>query len=359
MATGVSHVIYPRQPKPLCDLDLENCYYLIKLHDAQAFFEAGWLVKPGTLIFSSSVESSFQPGTPTQSLHLVTTLQKHVPCHLGVSTNLTDWLPARATDTLRVTLKYVVIQDTPFKELVDQVTQIGLAAKVSLVRPDWAVAVKVSEVVGRMLSYLLQEGQQREVFPLTVDLNLADLSTGYYAVIGSQRDEGWPTALQIDPNGRLADLNNHLLLRHSYAVLQILAVPRRGQEIARGEPWWELLQLGREHALDAYPINDQERRKALGSWRTTLAEVRALARKERGILLQEIGDIIRSVQVEVEEHLLGETTPEAFDTDALPREWQELLDVPTRHILYRSVQDYQNLLSLSQSLLEKYPAPML
>jgi hypothetical protein len=225
---------------------------------------------------------------------------------------------------------------------------------VSLIRPELAVGVKVSEIVGRLLSYLLREGSQHEVFSLVMDLNLADLKTGYYAVLGSQGDAGWPTVLRIDANGRLTDPNGHLLLRHSYAVIQTLALPRRGQEIAREQAWWELLQAGKEQALDAYPANDQERRQALGEWKATLAQVRVLARKERVYLLQEIGDIIRVAQVEVEERLLPKTTVEAKGLDMLPEDWQDLLGVRTGQELRQSVRDYHTALAVSKRLVEQY-----
>jgi len=354
MPIGTSSAYYPQQQKPLYDLALDNSYFLIKLHDAQAFFEAGWLKRPGFLTLSSSVESSFQPGMATQSLHQIATLQKNTPCHLGLSVNLTDWLPARAADSLRFTLKYTVVQDTPFKELVDQMERVGLVAKVSLVRPDWAVAVKVSEITGRLLSYLLGEGSQHEIFALTMDLNLANMKTGYHAVIGSPAGTGWPTALQVDANGRLTDQSGHLLLRHSYAVIQVLALPRRGQEIARGEPWWELLQRGKEQALDAYYIDIHERRKALDGWRSTLSQVRQLARQERGYLLEEIKDIIHAAQVEVEKKLLPATRIEASGLEELSGEWQDLLGVRTRQDLWQSARDYQDALAASRELVEKY-----
>jgi hypothetical protein len=354
MPTGVSSVFYPDQPKPLSDLELNNSYFLVRLHDAQAFFEAGWLVRPGFLVFSSSVESSFQPGSPTQSLHQITALQKNTPCHLGISTNLTDWLPARATDSLKIILKYTVVQDTPFRELLDQMNQVGLASKLSLVKPDWAVAVRISDIVGRLLSYLLQEGSQREVFSLAMDLNLASLHTGYYAVVGSHRTGGWPASLRVDESGRLTDLNGNLLLRHSYTVVEVLALPRRGPETARDEPWWELLQTGKEQILDAYPADEPECRDLLKEWRFTLVQVRALARKSRGYLLKEINQIIHAAQVEIEEKLLPKTTAEALGAEELPSDWQNLLDVRTERELRGSVQEYQNAITTSRRLVEKY-----
>jgi len=354
MPTGVSSLYYPEQHPPERKLELGNSYFLTRLHDAQAFFEAGWLVEPGVLIFSSSVESSFQPGSATQSLHHITTLKKKIPCHLGITANLTDWLPARADDTVKITLKYTVVQDSPFKDIVEKMAQLNLSAKVSVVRPDWAVAVKVSEIAGRLLSFLFQEGSQHEIFPLKMDLNLSTLKTGYHAVIGSHTDEDWPRVLRIDNNGRLTDRNGNQLEKLSYAVIEVITLPRRGRESARDEAWWELLQTGKEQVLDTYPENDQERRKILQEWCKTLAQVRVLARKDRGYLLEEVKEIIRAAQIEVEQKLLPRTELESTSIKELPEAWQDVLGVHTEKELRESVRDYQDALAASQQLIEKY-----
>jgi len=65
------------------------------------------------------------------------------------------------------------------KSLVDKIEQLDLAAKVSVIRPDVAVAVKLTEIVGNLLSYFSQEGGQTEVFTLAMDLNVASLKSGY------------------------------------------------------------------------------------------------------------------------------------------------------------------------------------
>lgn len=351
MPTGISPLYYPeRQPKPRQGVKPDNSYFLVKLHAIQAFFEAGWLVKPGFLTLSSSVESTFQPGQATQSLHQVTTLSKNIPHQVGFRTNLTDWLPARATDTLRITLNYTVTQDTPFKELVDQMEQVGLVAKLSLVRPDWAVAVKVSEITGRLLSYLLQEGRTRDVFNLTMDLNIPELRAGYYVVFGSPKQTRWPTEIWIDDQAQLGG-EAYLFDRLCYAIINVLALPRRGEEVARGEPWWELLQTGKEQVLDAYPLDEQERRQVLADWRSTLAKVRDLASKEHGCLLLEIREIIQAAQVEIEQKLFPVTSQADQE---LPEDWQTLLEVRTEGELQDSVRDYQDALQASQRLMAQY-----
>ena len=354
MPTGSSSIYYPKQPKPLFNLALDNSYFRLKLHDTQAFFQAPFWSQPGFLTLSSSVESSFQPGIPTQSLHKIGTLQRNTPCRLGISKNLTDWLPARAGDSLRVTLEYRVMQDEPLKNLVAQMEQMDLETKVSLVRPDWAVAIKVSSIVGKLLSYLAQEGSQHEIFTLTLDLNLVTLKSGYYAVIGSHQDAEWTSGLQVDSQGKISALSGQSLSRLSYAVFEVLALPRRGEEIARNEPWWELLQLGKEEVIDANFGNDLERSRLLNQWRSTLTQVRKLARQQREFLLKEIDEIIQQSHTEVSQKLAPSTKGEAFGDDELPQEWQELLGVATLQQLQNSVRDYQDALEVSQELIKQY-----
>lgn len=350
MPTGVSPLYFPeKQPKPLEELKPENCYFLVRLHAAQAFFEAGRLVKPGFLTLSSSIESTFHRNQITQSLHQVTNFKKNTPHQIGLKTNLTDWLPARATDSLGIRLNYAVTQDTPFKDLVDQMERIGLVAKLSLVRPDWAVAVKVSEITGRLLSYMLQEGKTRDVFDLTMDLNITELKAGYYAVFGSPNQTQWPTEVWIDDQGQLGG-EGYLFDKLCYAIIQVLALPRRGEEVARGEPWWELLQTAKEQATNAY-LDEQDQRQALAEWHSTLTRVRELARKEHGCLLVEIREMIQAAQVEVEQTLFPVTTE---TEQKLARDWQELLEADTEAELQNSVENYFNLLDQSERLRKLY-----
>jgi hypothetical protein len=354
MATGASQLFYPNQPNPRLNLELDNSYFLVKLHDSQAFYKAGLLTEPEFVTFSSSVESSFQPSSSTQSLHKIYSVQKNEPCRFGLGINLTDWLPARPTDWLRINLKYTVSKDKPLQNLMAQLEQTGLVAQVSLLRPDWAVALKVSKIVGQLVSYLLREGSQHEIFSSTIDLNLQDLKAGYHVVVGSHSNEILQTSLKIDANGHLTDINGSSLSRLSYAVIQVLALKRRGHEIARDEPWWELLEAVKEQILDAEPANDQERRKLSIDWRSTLTQVRVLARKQRGFLLPEIREIIAVAQVEVDAKLAPQRANEAFGMEELPPELQDCLGVRTEQELSKLVQDYQGALEVSQQLLEEY-----
>jgi hypothetical protein len=350
---GVSSPLYLDGENPSPKLECDNSYALFRLHDAQAFVHLGPLTRPRFLIIGSEIGGSFCGEIVLRSLYTTSIIRKNSPTQLGLSFNFTEWLPVRSTDSVKIHLNYLVVQDSPFKELVDQSGQINLASKLALVRPEWAVATKMSEIVGRMLSYLLGEGRSRELFSLRFDFNFADLRPGYYAVVGSDRDEPLPTKLRIE-NGQLKDRMGNPLCQESYAVIEVIALPRLGQEAARGALWWEALQVGKEQLRKYEPLVDgQARRSALDSWKSTLSQVQVLARKDHSFLLAEIQQIIQVAHTEVMT-VLRTTTTEARSPNLLPEDWQELLGASTESALQQSVLSYQTLLESSKLVRERY-----
>jgi hypothetical protein len=323
-------------------------------NDAQAFFSAGRFSSPEYLLMSSSVENSFHPNSPpVQTLHHVSSLVRNVPCHLGVSFNLTGWLPARMTDWLRIKIDYTVVQDSPIKDLLDKIRGSGLTTPLSAISAEFAAAVKVSEIVGHLLSSLTGEGSKHKSFSLEVELNLATLKTGYQVVFGSQNDQSWPEVISIDNNGQLKDKRNHSLDQYSYVIIEVQGIKRCGGEMMRGRPWWELLQMAKETALTIELPNASARRAILNYWQHLLRQVQQQAREEHEFLLTEIGDVIREVHAEVMIRLQP-TSHEAFGDDELPPSWQDILAVHTERELQDSVRAYQDAVFTSQQLLKQY-----
>jgi hypothetical protein len=224
---------------------------------------------------------------------------------------------------------------------------------VSLIRPDLAVAVKISEIVGHLLSHFLHEGKQTELFPLTMDLNLADLKAGYHVVLGSLTNEPFPNALEIK-NGNLTARGGHALDRYSYVVLQVLAIPTRGRENMRGEPWGELLQECKQEALNTTIRNTDDFDEALEKWRICLAQVKRLALKDRSFLEGDVEGVIGEAAKEVEDKLGSRKTLEANGLEEYDEEWQQLLGVGTPQELRRHVRDYHDAVELTERLLQRY-----
>lgn len=354
MQTGSSNIYYPQQPPPEYNLELDNSYFRVKLHDAQAFFEANWLVKPSVLVFSSSVESSLQPDLPAQSLHRITTIERNTPCRLGLNTNLTKWLPARTPDSLKISLQYGIVQDAPIQKLITHLEKMDLVAELAL-RPDWGAAIKVSKFVGQLLSFLVGEGGQRPIFSLVMDLNVAELKTGYHAVVGSHTGKVWPSSLRIENSGGLRDGRGLPITELSYAVIKVGGLKRLGITTASEEAWCQLLAMGKNQVEKAQPANEQTRRLLLYDWRSLLHNVRELANKQKGYLLPtEIQDIIRQAQTEVDAKLQPPTRGESFGGEELPEAWQDVLGVSTMEQLKGTVRDYQDALAVSQQLLKHY-----
>ena len=353
MSKGSSPLQRPEQPPAPQALMAEDTYYLLSLKEAQAYFDMSWLANSATLAVSTAVDSSFYPNHPAaQSLLQTDIIEKGTTCKLPISTNLTGWLPARATDRLGIKLQYIVVRDTPFQKLVAQMQKIKLAAVVSKVSLEWGIAAKVSEITGQVLSYLLKEGNAEVVFEMHTDFNLAELQTGYYAQFGSNEDRLWPRKVFIDGHRGFYDENLYLP-NLCYALFYLRAIPRRGQEVARSEAWWELLQAGKDQALSAAPSNKQERQKVMADWRAILVQARKLSRQQNACLLKEIDEMIREAHGEVESAILPTSKGEAFGDDELPEEWQELLSVETRTDLYSSVANYRSLKKISKDLLDK------
>lgn len=351
MQTGVSQFQYvEKQPTVPAVLTPDNSYVMLYLQSAQAYFSAGWLSKAGYLAVSSAVDSSIDNVPPTQNLHQLTGFQKNTPCHLGLQIALTDWLPARRTDTLRLTLTYTVMRDTPFKTLVDKIDQMNLVSKLSVVRPELGAAVQVSKITGNLLSFLLQEGTEKDVFDLTVDLPMQSTQAGYYAIYGSPDQVPLPKSVWLDKLGNLKD-DGDLLPRLSYALINITALPRRGEEIARGEPWWELLQTAKDEALLAMPMSETETQQIKADWIKSLKQVKSLARKERTYVWPELEAIINTAHQEVS----GKLTVRMMEaTLPLPKDLQDVLGVATESELFASVRDYKDALDISKAVLQEY-----
>ncbi|NQT13336.1 MAG: hypothetical protein HQ582_11340 [Planctomycetes bacterium] len=359
MPTGTSSPYYPDQPEPPVALEPDDSYLLVRLRDAQACFDGGILGRGGVLTVQSTVESSFRPGTPAQSIHQTALIKNSTPCRLGTCTNLTDWLPAYPDASLRVTLEYSLLPRSVFQGLAGLLDKLKPVAKLTLHDPEWAVALKVSETVARLMASAAGAAGQHELLSLVLDLNVADLKAGYHAVLGSCSEQIWPSALSINENRHLV-ADGNALARLCYALIEVLALKRLGPESVRGAPWWEVLQAGKNRALETPSPNDEQRKNAIDEWHTTLALARTLARNERGCLPNEANDLIRTSHVEVEAVLAPQTAAEGQLDDQLPSQWQRLLELTTGRELRSSTSRYRNALESSRRVLDQYgPMPAL
>jgi hypothetical protein len=343
---------------PLIPIKPEDSYVLIKLHEVQIVFEPGWLANPDFAVFTSAIKSTFEPGETFESLHKVETLIANHPCKLGLSINLTDWLPVRITDSINIRLDCTVVRDAPLKDIIKNFKEDDLQVPLALLSPEIEVAGKVSQIVGALMSYLRQEGRSKKNFPFNVDLNLQDLSEGFYAAVGSAHNQDWPDSVCIHSKHQLMDERTGKPVSNcSYVLIEVKSSPRRGIEIARTEPWWQLLDETKQEIIDACAaealdgLDINRRRGYWNYWHKTLRQVRKISSKQRYFLVAELQEIIQTATKQVKEALEPPTTPQSFGGEQfLPEDWQQLLGVESMEALERSVDNYQSLLSISQDL---------
>jgi len=357
--SGMSSRYYPTQPAPPFQLDWNNSYYQVKIHDAQVVFAGNWFQQADTVLVSTEVALTANPDKPIKSLYKVDMIQRNTPMRLGLSPSLTDWLPAQTDSQVHLTLQYTVVQGTPFKTLLDKMVSANLAGVASLIRPDLGVALKITEIVGRVISYFAGEGNANNVFALTMDLSSVDLQAGYHVTIGSKEDVPRldPALLKIDSQGQLVYTPASTLDRLSYLVIQVQGIPQRQSEAVRWTTWGTLLATAQAQILDEPPPTDAgARQQAFIEWRAVLKQVRALARQDRSFLLTEIDGVIAAAQKQVEAHLVPPTAVQSAGLNEYDDAWQDVLGVSSKEELLRSVRDYQDALMLTEALLQHYNA---
>jgi len=346
MSNGTTVLLPVASDEQFTPISVDDCYFQIALHAAQVFVALPGLSQTTHLVCSTEVGSTFLPDHYVRSIHKVETVQKNRPCPLGLSVVLTDWMPAIADKTIRVSLKLVAVRDKPFGKLTDTIEQLDLSSALSLLAPQIGTGIKIATIVGKMLGTILEEGATKNVLELAVDLPVHDMRAGYWAVIAPDTSGDRPIALHLRPGGLLDDPKAPFSERNTYAVLKVRARERRGPEAARATAWWSTLQDGlRQVRRLAPPAAEKDRRKANGIWLDTLERAERLAEEDRSFLLSEIRQIFQVHEQGVQRMLHPPTVFEATGGAAFSEERQRLLGVRDEAELDRAVASYQQALA--------------
>lgn len=355
MTTGTTPFLYPdRQPPNQTTIQPGNHYYQFRLHEANAFFNASWFAGLEVLLLVSEVESTIHPDTVIRSLHAVKTAKRNQSCQMGLRLNLTSWLPARSSDSCKITIKYIGIQSSPTKNFVEQLQESGLSVVVSMLEPEWQVALKVSDIVGKMTSYLLREGFAHELFAVTHEFNLDSLKTGYYAAIGHAPNEEVTSNLIWGPQQKLLSKGGRRPVENlSYATLRVAMQTRMGEEVVRHEPWWQILKTAKDEIVDGeFSLSGSSTAdktvELMQLWGDALRQAKKLIREDKRYLSIEVKDIFASFSQEIKEKLDPPRTRQSFGETSIPIAWQPFLDVSTLEELENRAANYKEELQWSQ-----------
>lgn len=348
MPTGTTILLPVAHQEQRTALSANDSYFAIALYNVQAYLTTPWLSQPAYLICSTEVSSTFLPNHTTQSLHKVETVRRNTPCQLGISVDLTDWMPVVPDKKISLSIKLSAVRDNPFGKLTTKIGELGLSSLLSLVTPQIGEGVKIAGIVGQILSTVIEEGKEEQLLTLTVDLSVADLRAGYWAALAPTTPDDLPTALRLRPNGTLDDPRAPFSERNSYAVLNVRAQERRGSEAVRATAWWRTLQEGlRQVRRLAPPATEKDRRKANGIWLDALEQAERLAEEDRSFLLSEIRQVFQVHTQTVQTLLHPATAPEATGDTDLPEDLQRILGVRDTTALDEAVVAYQQALARS------------
>lgn len=348
MPAGTSTLIYLQQPEPDPPLTHNNCYFQVRLHNVQAYVEAAWFKQLAQIVCATQVSSSFMPDHKSGSIHRVATIRKNEPGLLGLSANLTDWLPAVPQHSVTLELKLAATMGNPFGLLSSNINQLNLSSKLALFNPELALGVKIADITAQIMSTLAQEGSEHETLNLKAVFNVQNLKAGHYAALAPFYSVDIPQTLLLNANGTLGVPQGELSHRNNYAVIEIAVLERRGPEAARGQPWWEALQDTREHIL-TMPRDDADDKRAINfAWREAVVRAERLAQKDQSFLLREIKELLQHATIDIQRNLKETTILESSGLEAFPEDMRVALGVANMAQLEAGVAAYEQALARSQ-----------
>jgi hypothetical protein len=342
MPSGTTILMPVAHNEQLAPLVANDSYFQVALYSAQAYVALPFLSQIACLVCAAEVGSNYLENHRIHSLYKVETIKKNQPSPLGLSVDLTEWLPVIPDKKVKVNVKLVAVRDQPFGKLTDAMSDLGLVSSLSLFGPHISEGLRITGIAGKILSTVLDEGAQDNLLSLDVDLSVAELSSGYWAMINPATPGDVATGLRLRSGGRLDDPKAAFSEQNTYAVLKVRALERRGPEAARLTDWGTTLAEGlRQVQRLAGSGTDRDRRKANSVWLDTIDHAQSLAQEDRSFLQNEIREVLQYYELEKRNLLAPETISESTGGEELNEDLQHILGVQDEGELARAVAGYR------------------
>ncbi len=360
-----SKLYYPdKQPDlpPEVKIIPDDSYFLLRLHDSQATLSKTfrWR-KAGTILVKSLVQikPSIQRNIleqPIIGLHRIGDIKYNKAKSLVNRINLTDWLPAYSNDTLKVELEYILIKNEPLKKLLDKMAEIKLSTELTAVKWEVGLGLKITEILGRVFSYLLEEGQAERIFYLQEDLNIGELRPGFRVAAEATSSNTIPTQLIITDREDLELRNeyDHPLEETTYAVLEVLAQKRLSEGYWQETAWGQLLLEGQNEALRFERSSEAKKKKALKEFIEVCYYAGKLAITDTRFIPKHFKEVRAMLVQEIETQFFGQESFASPSTEPLPETWQRAFGYETEVELQGAVEYYYRALADSKAWLKYY-----
>lgn len=353
-----SRLYYPTQQPPLpagAKIIADDSYFLLRLHDSQVVVNTRGWGEAGTVLLKTSIKSDIHDQFVT-GLHKVESVRKRTATRLAAQIELTDWLPAYGGDALQLELHYILVKNDPLKQLLDKIAAVGLSTKLTAIKWEVGIGVKVTEMLGRAFSYLLEEGQAEEVFRLQADLNVDKLQPGFIVAADTHYPGTIPTQFIITEREDLVLKNQfgHPLDETTYAVLEMLPRKRLNERYWRESTWGEVLLAGFNEARRTRRKREEDKIKALEEFVEVCYYASKVAATDRRFIRNHVDEIMGMLEQELESEFFGQESAALKSPQPLPKNWQRAFNFQTDVQLQAAVEHYQEALADSETWLLHY-----
>lgn len=354
-----SRLYYPtEQPKVLREIKikLDDSYFLVRLHDSQVVLPANipWWGNAGTVLLKTSCRSD-QLEQTLVGLHKVDAVKYNQASRLAAQINLTDWLPAYSGDHLNVQLNYTLIKNKSLRQLLDKIAEINLAVKLMPLGWEVSLGVKITEMLGRIYSHLIEEGESQEVFHLETDLNLDVLKCGFQVAADSSQAAKLEQFIITDRRDLiLKNQFGHVVEDASFVILEVQALKRLSEVHWRDTAWGMLLLDGKEEALRVRRGGSKEKEKALKAFVEVCYYAGKAANRDHRFIRRHIDEIAAAIESELKRRFFSQESYLNNSQDSLPEAWQRAFNVKTVGQLEAVVDFYHSALADSKVWLTHY-----
>ena len=335
---------------------LQQGYFFIKFHSAQAVFDRSFWHPVRQLVVASRVAlkrgTAEDPEVPAlQRSRAVAPGQAE---NLGLASNLIDLTPTTVVKA-SIALQFLADRENRLAALSGLIESNSFMSVVSLAPSAVGIAKALGGLTTKILSTFFAEEDQKAVLQFACDFNFVGEGEkpGYYVILGT-RDPGKPLPpddSRLELRGGKPYLDSKALDSLSYVILELVGVPARTKDTGDG-PWRAKLDEAETlwTAIGNNPrATQQEKETASKRCLALIQEAHTLIQSDPLYLPSEALAIIQKAYGEAEKQIFGTGGGSLHALPALAEPSRALLRVATRAELEMAYSDY------SRQIAESYP----
>ena len=328
-------------------------YFFIQILNAQvAYFGPVWQQVQGLAVVSKVDLSHKALGCVVRAIQQTRSIKRDQPEQLGISHNLVDVVPA-SMERVSISLDFILDRKNRFVTLSKIINEGGLFSAISLAPGAALVAQTLSKLSQQLIENFIPSEDQQPLLRFSSDFSLAGdgLKEGYYVILGSQDSNNpLPSPYELKSmavRDKMLLINDRLVTRLSYVILNVQSVPARTRDASQGAAWDLKLSEAenKAHTLLNNPLaTHDDKQKGWEDCLKLLTDAQTLLLSDPTYLRSEANAIIKSVYANCKDLVISQVrisgdlgTPNWIPDENMAR---DRLDIPVDEDLNATLDHY-------------------